>query len=159
MNFRKALCVKPGRKFRLADVDPDFHGQHMSEDDAKDELDRAKAKLTAMQRLFYGDRSRALLIVLQGIDGAGKDGTCWHVISAMDPQGVKVQGFKQPTPEERAHDFLWRVHPHAPAKGEVAVFNRSHYEDVLVARVHKLVPKSGLAGAIRLHKPVGETTS
>ena len=94
-----------------------------------------------MQRLFYGDRSRALLIVLQGIDGAGKDGTCWHVISAMDPQGVKVQGFKQPTPEEQAHDFLWRVHPHAPAKGEVAVFNRSHYEDVLVVRVHKLVPK------------------
>ena len=113
----------------------------MSEDDAKHELDRAKAKLTAMQRLFYGDRSRALLIVLQGIDGAGKDGTCWHVISAMDPQGVKVQGFKQPTPEEQAHDFLWRVHPHAPAKGEVAVFNRSHYEDVLVVRVHKLVPK------------------
>ena len=94
-----------------------------------------------MQRLFYGDRSHALLIVLQGIDGAGKDGTCWHVISAMDPQGVKVQGFKQPTPEEQAHDFLWRVHPHAPAKGEVAVFNRSHYEDVLVVRVHKLVPK------------------
>ena len=94
-----------------------------------------------MQRLFYGDRSHALLIVLQGIDGAGKDGTCWHVISAMDPQGVKVQGFKQPTPEEKAHDFLWRVHPHAPAKGEVAVFNRSHYEDVLVVRVHKLVPK------------------
>ena len=94
-----------------------------------------------MQRLFYGDRSRALLIVLQGIDGAGKDGTCWHVISAMDPQGVKVQGFKQPTPDEQAHDFLWRVHPHAPAKGEVAVFNRSHYEDVLVVRVHKLVPK------------------
>ena len=142
MNFRTALRVKPGRKLRLTDVDPDFHGQHMSEDDANDELDRAKAKLTAMQRLFYGDRSRALLIVLQGIDGAGKDGTCWHVISAMDPQGVKVQGFKQPTPEERAHDFLWRVHPHAPAKGEVAVFNRSHYEDILVARVHKLVPKS-----------------
>jgi PPK2 family polyphosphate:nucleotide phosphotransferase len=142
MNFRTALRVKPGLKLRLTDVDPDFHGQHMSEDDANDELDRAKAKLTAMQRLFYGDRSRALLIVLQGIDGAGKDGTCWHVISAMDPQGVKVQGFKQPTPEERAHDFLWRVHPHAPAKGEVAVFNRSHYEDILVARVHKLVPKS-----------------
>jgi PPK2 family polyphosphate:nucleotide phosphotransferase len=142
MNLRKAFVVKPGRKFRLANVDADFHGQHVSEDDAKEELERAKAKLTAMQRLFYGDRSRALLIVLQGIDGAGKDGTCWHVISAMDPQGVKVQGFKQPTPDERAHDFLWRIHPHAPAKGEVAVFNRSHYEDVLVVRVHKLVPKS-----------------
>jgi len=79
--------------------------------------------------------------VLQGIDGAGKDGTCWHVISAMDPQGVNVTGFKQPTEEERDHDFLWRVHPHAPGRGRVAIFNRSHYEDVLVVRVHKLAPK------------------
>jgi PPK2 family polyphosphate:nucleotide phosphotransferase len=141
MNLRKRFLVSPGRKFKLADIDPDFHGDHTSEEEAKQELDQANARLTAMQRLFYGDRSRALLIVLQGIDGAGKDGTCWHVISAMDPQGVKVQGFKQPTPNEQAHDFLWRVHPHAPAKGEVAVFNRSHYEDVLVVRVHKLVPK------------------
>ena len=140
MDFRKRFLVKPGHKLKLADVDPGFHGRHMSEQDAKQELERCNAKLTAMQRLFYGDRNHALLIVLQGIDGAGKDGTCWHVISAMDPQGVKVQGFKQPTPEEHAHDFLWRVHPHAPAKGEVAVFNRSHYEDVLVVRVHKLVP-------------------
>ena len=79
--------------------------------------------------------------MLQGIDGAGKDGTCWHVISAMDPQGVAVTGFKQPTAEERDHDFLWRVHPHAPGRGNVAIFNRSHYEDVLVVRVHKLAPK------------------
>jgi PPK2 family polyphosphate:nucleotide phosphotransferase len=140
MDFTKKFRVKPGRKFKLEDADPDYHGG-LSEDDGNKELERAKAKLTEMQRLYYGDRSRALLIVLQGIDGAGKDGTCWHVISSMDPQGVKVQGFKQPTPEEQAHDFLWRVHPHAPAKGEVAVFNRSHYEDVLVVRVHKLVPK------------------
>ena len=142
MDFRKKFLVKPGRKIRLADIDPGFHGRHESEQAAKQELEQTNTKLTAMQRLFYGDRSRALLIVLQGIDGAGKDGTCWHVISAMDPQGVKVQGFKQPTPEEHAHDFLWRVHPHAPAKGEVAVFNRSHYEDVLVVRVHKLAPKA-----------------
>ena len=81
------------------------------------------------------------MIVLQGIDGAGKDGTCWHVVSAMDPQGVSVTGFKQPTAEERDHDFLWRVHPHAPGLGQVSVFNRSHYEDVLVVRVHDLVPK------------------
>jgi PPK2 family polyphosphate:nucleotide phosphotransferase len=142
MDFRKKFRVAPGEKLKLSDIDPGFCGHHRSEDDAKEELEHDKGKLTAMQRLFYGDRSRALLIVLQGIDGAGKDGTCWHVISAMDPQGVKVQGFKQPTAEEHAHDFLWRVHPHAPAKGEVAVFNRSHYEDVLVVRVHKLVPKS-----------------
>lgn len=140
MDFRKKFRVKPGQTFKLKGIDPDFHG-HLSEADGTKELDRAKAKLTDMQRLFYGDRSHSLLIVLQGIDGAGKDGTCWHVISAMDPQGVKVTGFKQPTPEERGHDFLWRVHPHAPARGEVAVFNRSHYEDVLVVRVHKLATK------------------
>jgi PPK2 family polyphosphate:nucleotide phosphotransferase len=79
--------------------------------------------------------------VLQGIDGAGKGGTCWHVISAMDPQGVQVTGFKQPTAEEREHDFLWRVHPHALGRGHVAIFNCSHYEDVLAVRVHKLAPK------------------
>jgi len=142
MDYRKRLLVEPGRKFKLSDIDPGFHGKINSEEEAQGELDRTKQKLTKMQRLFYGDRNHALLIVLQGIDGAGKDGTRWHVIGAMDPQGVKVQGFKQPTPEEKAHDFLWRVHPHAPGKGEVSVFNRSHYEDVLVERVHKMVPKS-----------------
>jgi PPK2 family polyphosphate:nucleotide phosphotransferase len=141
MDFRKKLLVTPGKTFRLKDTDPGFHGGIKSEQDAQPHLDRYKQKLTDMQRLFYGDRNHALLIVLQGIDGAGKDGTCWHVISAMDPQGVKVQGFKQPTPEEKDHDFLWRVHPHAPGKGDVAVFNRSHYEDVLVERVHREVPK------------------
>src|SRR5215203_6369689 len=118
MDFRKKFLVEPGRKFRLSDVDPDFHGKFTSEEDAQPELDRYTQKLTSMQRLFYGDRNHALLIVLQGIDGAGKDGTCWHVISAMDPQGVKVQGFKQPTPQEKYHDFLWRVHPPAAGKGE-----------------------------------------
>jgi polyphosphate kinase 2 (PPK2 family) len=105
------------------------------------ELDRNRSRITALQRKLYADRRHSLLVVLQGIDGAGKDGTCWHVISAMDPEGVNVQGFKQPTEEERDHDFLWRVHPHAPGRGRVAIFNRSHYEDVLVVRVHKLVPK------------------
>jgi PPK2 family polyphosphate:nucleotide phosphotransferase len=141
MDFRKKLRVEPHSKVKLSKIDPAFHGHHVSEDDAKQALDHYKDKITSMQRLFYGDRRHSLLIVLQGIDGAGKDGTCWHVISAMDPQGVKVSGFKQPTPEERDHDFLWRVHPHAPAKGDVAVFNRSHYEDVLVVRVRKLAPK------------------
>jgi hypothetical protein len=91
MDFRKKLLVEPGRKFKLSDIDPGFHGKFTSEEEAQPELDRLKQKLTAMQRLFYGDRNHALLIVLQGIDGAGKDGTCWHVIGAMDPQGVKVQ--------------------------------------------------------------------
>jgi PPK2 family polyphosphate:nucleotide phosphotransferase len=141
MDFRKKFLVKPGSKVRLRDSDPGFHGKHESEQEAAQDLEHYKNKLTDMQRLLYGDRSRALLVVLQGIDGAGKDGTCWHVVGAMNPQGVKVTGFKQPTPEEQAHDFLWRIHPHAPGRGEVAVFNRSHYEDVLVVRVHNLVSR------------------
>ena len=141
MDFRKRFVVEPGRKVRLRDIDPGYHGKHGSEEHAVQDIQHYKDKLTSMQRLLYGDRNRGLLIVLQGIDGAGKDGTCWHVVGAMNPQGVKVTGFKQPTPEEHAHDFLWRIHPHVPGKGEVAVFNRSHYEDVLVVRVHGLVPR------------------
>jgi PPK2 family polyphosphate:nucleotide phosphotransferase len=141
MNLTKRLRVEPGSQVKLAGVDPSFHGNWKSPEDAKPELDRNLARITTLQRKLYADRRHCLLVVLQGIDGAGKDGTCWHVISAMDPQGVHVQGFKQPTAEERDHDFLWRVHPHAPGRGQVAIFNRSHYEDVLVARIHKLVPK------------------
>ena len=141
MNLAKRLKVESGSKVKLSDIDPNFHGTHESEDEAKTELQHNLNRITELQRKFYADRRHSLLIVLQGIDGAGKDGTCWHVVSAMDPQGVSVRGFKQPTAEERDHDFLWRVHPHAPGLGQVAVFNRSHYEDVLVVRVHDLVPK------------------
>ncbi len=142
MNLRNMLRVDPGSKFRFKNFDPGFHGHHESEQTAKAELQYNLARISGLQRKLYGSRTRSLLIVLQGIDGAGKDGTCWHVISAMDPQGVSVHGFKQPTPEEADHDFLWRVHPHAPGRGQVSIFNRSHYEDVMVVRVHKLVPKS-----------------
>jgi PPK2 family polyphosphate:nucleotide phosphotransferase len=141
VNLAKRLKVEPGSKVKLSDIDPDFHGAHKSEDEAKAELQHNLNRITELQRKLYADRRHCLLIVLQGIDGAGKDGTCWHVVSAMDPQGVSVTGFKQPSAEERDHDFLWRVHPHAPGFGQVAVFNRSHYEDVLVVRVHDLVPK------------------
>jgi PPK2 family polyphosphate:nucleotide phosphotransferase len=141
MNLVKRLRVEPGSKVDLGKIDPAFHGKWTSHKAAKAELERNLARISALQRKFYADRHHSLLVVLQGIDGAGKDGTCWHVISAMDPQGVEVHGFKQPTPEEKDHDFLWRVHPHAPGRGQVAIFNRSHYEDVLVARVHKLVQK------------------
>jgi PPK2 family polyphosphate:nucleotide phosphotransferase len=141
VNLAKRLKVEPGSKVKLSDIDPNFHGTHESEDEAKAELQHNLDRITELQRKFYADRRHSLLIVLQGIDGAGKDGTCWHVVSAMDPQGVSVTGFKQPNAEERDHDFLWRIHPHAPGLGQVAVFNRSHYEDVLVVRVHDLVPK------------------
>jgi PPK2 family polyphosphate:nucleotide phosphotransferase len=142
MDFAKQFFVRPGDKIKLADIDPNEHGGYASEKEAEAELAHHKERISTLQRKLNADGTQALLIVLQGIDGAGKDGTCWHVISSMDPEGVNVTGFKEPTPEEYRHDFLWRIHQHAPAKGEIAVFNRSHYEDVLVARVHKLVPKN-----------------
>jgi PPK2 family polyphosphate:nucleotide phosphotransferase len=141
MNPIERFRVEPGSNVKFDEIDATFHGKHADEKEAAQETAKHLARITQFQRKLYADRSHSLLIVLQGIDGAGKDGTCWHVISAMDPQGVNVRGFKEPTPEERDHDFLWRIHPHAPAKGQVAVFNRSHYEDVLVVRVHKLVTK------------------
>ncbi len=141
MNFLKKLRVDPGSNVDLGSIDPGFHGDFANDAEAAQELQRNLARITELQRKLYADRTHSLLIVLQGIDSAGKDGTCWHVISAMDPQGVQVTGFKQPTPEEQEHDFLWRVHPHAPRRGYVSIFNRSHYEDVLVVRVHKLAPK------------------
>ena len=141
MDYRKNLIVEPGSRIRLSSVDASFHGKHETHEAALDDLQKQIARLTHLQYLLYAEKRRALLVVLQGIDAAGKDGTCWHVMSAMNPQGTTVVGFKQPSEEERAHDFLWRVHRHTPALGQVAVFNRSHYEDVLVVRVHKLVPK------------------
>ena len=141
MNYSKKLMVEPGAKVRLEKFDPAFRGKHGDDQAAVNELEAVKVKLGDLQRKMYGDNRHSLLIVLQGLDAAGKDGVCWHVVSAMDPQGCRVQGFKVPTAAEAAHDFLWRIHPHAPGKGEVAVFNRSHYEDVLVTRVHKLVPR------------------
>ena len=141
MDYRKKLIVAPGSKVKLAEIDPAFHGKHETHEAALGELQEQVAKLTHLQYLLYAEKKHALLIVLQGIDAAGKDGTCWHVMSAMNPQGTSVTGFKQPSEEERAHDFLWRIHPHTPKLGQVAVFNRSHYEDVLVVRVHKLLPK------------------
>lgn len=142
MDYRKKLIVEPGSKVQLKHLDPAWHGQHGSEKEAAEEIAKHLSSIADHQRLLYGEKRHALLIVLQGIDAAGKDGVCWHVIKGMNPQGVSVTGFKQPTPQELDHDFLWRVHPHTPGLGRVAVFNRSHYEDVLVARVHKLAPKS-----------------
>ena len=94
-----------------------------------------------LQYRLYADASQSLLVVLQGLDAAGKDGTIRHLFSGMNPQGVSVFAFKEPTKPELEHDFLWRVHRHAPGNGEVVIYNRSHYEDVLVARVHKIVPR------------------
>jgi PPK2 family polyphosphate:nucleotide phosphotransferase len=141
MDFRKQFAVKPGTKVSLRDFDPDYTGKHRSEKEAAHDTQRFLDKLRKLQFLLYSEKKHSLLIVLQALDAAGKDGTVNHVMSAMNPQGTTVTGFKQPTAEDLDHDFLWRVHPHAPGKGTVAIFNRSHYEDVLVVRVHKLAPK------------------
>jgi PPK2 family polyphosphate:nucleotide phosphotransferase len=141
-NYRDRLIVKPGQKLRLKDADPAFKGHHESEAAAAAELEHYRQELAHLQALLYAQKKHSILIVLQGMDASGKDGTIQHVLGAFNPQGASVAGFKQPTPLEGDHDFLWRVHPHAPPKGWVAIFNRSHYEDVLVTRVHKLIGKS-----------------
>jgi PPK2 family polyphosphate:nucleotide phosphotransferase len=106
----------------------------------KDHHEANVEKLAALHDVLYAERKHALLIVLQGMDAAGKDGTIKHVMSGVNPQGCTVTSFKEPTPQELDHDFLWRVHAAVPGKGFIGIFNRSHYEDVLIARVHKLVP-------------------
>jgi PPK2 family polyphosphate:nucleotide phosphotransferase len=141
VSYSKDFRVAPGARVRLAGIDPAFKGKHTSKSDAADEMQRDVEKLSALQYLLYAGNAHSLLIVLQGLDAAGKDGTIKHVFSGVDPQGARVHSFKQPTPYELAHDFLWRVHAQAPARGEIVIFNRSHYEDVLVVRVHNLVPK------------------
>jgi PPK2 family polyphosphate:nucleotide phosphotransferase len=142
MDYRKQFLVEPGQRLHLKRHDPSFKGQHEKAETAMPELERCREKITRLQSLMYAEKKHALLIVLQALDAGGKDGTINHVFSELNPQGATVTGFKQPTPLELAHDFLWRVHPHVPAKGWVAIFNRSHYEDVLVVRVHKLIGKA-----------------
>ena len=142
MNYTQRFLIKPGSKVKLSDIDPDFKDKYKNKDAAHKDLQRNTARLKELQELLYAEHKRSLLICLQAIDAGGKDGTIRHVIGAMNPQGCKIASFKQPTSLELDHDFLWRAHRDAPAKGEVTVFNRSHYEDVLVVRIHDLVPKS-----------------
>jgi PPK2 family polyphosphate:nucleotide phosphotransferase len=137
-NFFKKLVVEPGSKVKLRDIDPGYHGKHESREAALAEIETNVRKMDCFQYLLYAEKKHSLLIVLQGLDAGGKDGVVRHVITGMNPASCKVVAFKQPTALELEHDFLWRVHPHAPARGEVAIFNRSHYEDVLIVRVHQL---------------------
>lgn len=132
--------VDPNTKLILKDFDPNETGDYKKNDQGKE---RAKVKTSALiarldglQERLYGNGDRALLIVLQGMDTSGKDGTIKHVMSGVNPQGCKVVAFKTPSDNELAHDFLWRVHHETPPRGFIGIFNRSHYEDVLVTRVH-----------------------
>jgi PPK2 family polyphosphate:nucleotide phosphotransferase len=142
MSYLERFRIRPGTRVRLADTDPSFKNHHDSHEAAAAEIEQYRKRLVELQEMLYVERRRSVLICLQGLDTAGKDGTIKHILSAMNPQGCTVAQFRQPTAQEAAHDFLWRVHRATPARGEVAIFNRSHYEDVLVVRVHELVPKS-----------------
>lgn len=142
MNYHKKFMVEPGSKVRLAKIDADFAGKDISRQAAIDDTAQQVERIARLQYLLYADASQSLLIVLQGLDAAGKDGLIRHLFSGVNPQGVSVIAFKKPTEIEAAHDFLWRIHRAAPAKGEIAIYNRSHYEDVLIVRVHKWVPHS-----------------
>ncbi len=133
--------VEPGHRIRLATLDPGAtHGfdKVTAGVETKKQLDR----LSDLQDRIWAEAKRSVLVVLQGIDAAGKDGTIKKVMEAFNPQGCPVSSFKVPSTDELAHDYLWRVHKRVPGKGEIGVFNRSHYEDVLVVRVHGLVPRT-----------------
>jgi PPK2 family polyphosphate:nucleotide phosphotransferase len=141
MNFSEQFRVKPGKSLRLEEIDPGHTAHHENKASANADIQDYARRMRELQYLLYAEGKRGLLICLQALDSGGKDGTIRHVLGYMNPQGCRVQSFKVPSVEEARHDFLWRIHKAAPAKGEVVIFNRSHYEDVLVTRVHELVPK------------------
>lgn len=142
MDYRERFIVEPSRKVRLEKIDPSYTGKHESHDKALPQIRKHLERMGKLQYLLYADGDQSLLVVLQALDAAGKDGVIRHLFSGINPQGTLVFGFKQPSKVESEHDFLWRIHACAPAKGQIVIFNRSHYEDVLVARVHDLVPRS-----------------
>lgn len=133
--------VKEGTDVKLKDYDPDYTDKQTERSTADKELVKLDEELNELQELMWAAQHHSLLIILQGMDTSGKDGTIRHIFARVNPQGCYVHSFKQPTEEELAHDFLWRAHKAAPARGVIGIFNRSHYEDVLVVRVHNLVPE------------------
>jgi PPK2 family polyphosphate:nucleotide phosphotransferase len=141
MSYSREFRVEPGAKINLEKIDADFKPKGLDRDEAEERFRELADELRDLQHLLYAENRRSLLVVLQGRDAAGKDGTIRHVFGPMNPQGTRVTSFKVPSKEEQAHDFLWRCHRATPKRGTVGIFNRSHYEDVLVVRVHDLVPK------------------
>jgi PPK2 family polyphosphate:nucleotide phosphotransferase len=147
MKSTSKFVVRPGKmtnKLRLRDWDPDYHA-NKNKGDVEKELATFSSQMSELQYKLFADNRRSILIILQGVDASGKDSTIRHVMGALNPQSCYVKAFKVPTTEEFSHDYLWRVHMAIPAKGQIAIFNRSHYEDVIEAYVRKLVPKNELS--------------
>ncbi len=132
----KNLLVKPGTKISLKDYDTNYKADFKDKDDAAGKLEKDIQRLSELQDILYAQDNYSLLIVFQAMDAAGKDSTIKHVMTGINPQGCDVISFKQPTSEELAHDYLWRIHNALPPRGKIGIFNRSHYEEVLVVRVH-----------------------
>ncbi|MFD0894686.1 polyphosphate kinase 2 family protein [Luteolibacter ambystomatis] len=134
--------VKPGSKFEMASVDTSEKTlwEDLTKDDHEATYDMLRDELQHLQKVLYAQQKHRVLVVIQAMDTGGKDGCIKHVFSRIDPQGINVHSFKKPSEEELAHDFLWRVHPHVPRNGQLVIFNRSHYEDILAVRVKKLFP-------------------
>ena len=136
-----AWKIDEGTKVKLKEYDPDYTDKHTNHHEALQELEQLSDELSELQELLAAAQQHSLLMIVQGMDTSGKDGTIRHVLSHVNPQGCEVHSFKQPTPEELAHDFLWRIHKVTPPKGFMGIFNRSQYEDVLIVRVHNVVPE------------------
>jgi PPK2 family polyphosphate:nucleotide phosphotransferase len=144
-DLEKRYRIDGNGRFRLESIDPDQKPGFASRKQAEERTEADIAAIDALQDRLYAEGKQALLIVLQAMDAGGKDGTVRRIFGPVDPLGVRTVSFKRPTPEELSHDFLWRVHKKVPARGEIGIFNRSHYEDVLVVRVRGLAPKKIIA--------------
>ncbi|WP_257236298.1 hypothetical protein [Nostoc sp. 'Peltigera malacea cyanobiont' DB3992] len=140
--------VHPGQPITLANFDPNTSEDYKKKKQIEEELEKQRQRLQNLQERLYAEHQRSLLIVLQAMDTGGKDGTIKHVFGGLNPQGCQVWSFKKPSDEELSHDFLWRYHQRAPQRGMVSIFNRSHYEDVLIVRVKQLVPEDYLARSL-----------
>src|SRR5688572_16591672 len=140
MSFPENLLVLPGTAARLAERDPRDALHFTDKESAKAQTDADAREINRLQDILYAEGARSLLVILQGMDTSGKDGTIRDVFNATGPLGVHVTSFRQPSEEERSHDYLWRVHRVCPPRGTIGIFNRSHYEDVLVVKVRKLAP-------------------
>lgn len=142
MNLTERLRVKPGRTIALSDYRADSTPGCKQKEDVDKIFEETTSRLAELQYLLYAENKRSLLIVLQAMDTGGKDGTIRHVLTRLNPAGCDVKAFKAPTAPELGHDYLWRIHQAVPPKGEIGIFNRSHYEDVIAVRVHQLTPRS-----------------
>jgi PPK2 family polyphosphate:nucleotide phosphotransferase len=140
-NILKRYVVEPGRKIKLSEWEPNDTSEFKGDKEAAGiEVKKLNRRLEDLQELLFAEHKHKVLIVLQAMDTGGKDGAIRHVFEGANPNGTRVANFKEPSEEEQDHDYLWRVHKQVPAKGELVIFNRSHYEEVLIVRVHKLVP-------------------